>query len=181
MSRRPATCDIGACAILCAILGALMPVLPGCMKEDAMQSKQESHRPASGGGSTFSSLAYDIGNSFAGQTHFVLQGDGTYSLWSTVTEGRARLEFTGTLGGTEIQALLAAISQSRFWDGPASEKTKTPDDIRARITLKEANAERAAAVWLSQMDEHPGFQAAQDTLLALIARLSGNKILEKGK
>jgi hypothetical protein len=152
-----------------------------CMKEDVMQNKQDSHQPASGGGKPFGGLAYDIGTPFSGQTHLSLHGDGSYSLWSTVTEGRARLEFTGTLDGAELQGLLTALSHSRFWEEPGPEKARTPDDVKARITLKTGDAEQAAAVWLSQMDEHPAFRTAQTALLTLIAKLSGNKILEKGQ
>ena len=177
MSREPSGCEIVGCAVYLAVLLAVA----GCMKEDVMQNKQESHQPASGGGKAFAALTYDIGTPFSGQTHFLLHGDGSYSLWSTVTEGRKRLEFTGTLDGAELQDLLTTLSRSRFWEEPGPDKARTPDDVKARITLKTADAEQAAAVWLGEMDEHPAFRTAQHALLTLIAKLSGNKILEKGQ
>ena len=171
----------GASIALAAEILPRVAFAPVSRDTKKLAKKIDEHLAANAENKAFS-LAYDIGNSFSGQTHFALHGDGTYSLWSTVTEGRARLELTGKLTSAEMRELLTALSRSHFSQGCADEKSKVEDDVvNARISIKDGRTEEVAGVWLSQMDDHPGFKAAQDTLLALIGKLSGGKILEKGQ
>lgn len=126
-----------------------------------------------------SELTYDIGSEFYGETHARFGGDGTYRIWSTVTEGRARLDYEGRCDPGDVAALVehlragALTSPERGLQGE--------DDALVRLAVRDDSGAGTVELWVSQIREQPAFDEAQQPVLDLIRRLSDGSILETGR
>jgi hypothetical protein len=128
-----------------------------------------------------SELTYDIGSEFYGETHARLGGDGSYRLWSTVTQDRTRLDYEGLCDPDEVVAVVAAMQRHAVWQVSHVRPLQGEDDALVRIAVKDERGSDQVELWISEVGDVPEFERAQEPLLALIRTLSGGAILETGR
>jgi hypothetical protein len=148
----------------------------GDAMQDALQAYVDKRTP----GSAFL-MRYHIGNTFSGETDFRLRGDGTYDLWSTVTEGRRRRTYAGRIEDARVERLAALFLESRIWEAHHLRQKPAMDDPRATIAVESGGQASEVSLWASEIPDSPPFATAQRELLALIHDLSMGEILEGGR
>jgi hypothetical protein len=127
------------------------------------------------------SIHYHIGDDFSGETDFRVKGNGEYSLWSTVTEGRQRRTYKGELPPSEVEELATKLLQADLDSVKHVHPRPGEDDPEATISIAHGNKKSQATLWTSEIRECPPFAAAQKSLLALVQRVSRGEVLEAGQ
>jgi hypothetical protein len=125
-------------------------------------------------------LGYHVGSEFYGETDARFQADGRYELWSTVTEGRQRREFSGQCGPEDIRELVSLVAREELWAVHHVRPTQTDDDALARLEAGDGIRHGASELWVSEVESVPSFARVQDAVLELVRRLSAGSILETG-
>jgi hypothetical protein len=126
-------------------------------------------------------IHYHIGNSFSGETELRLRGDGAYELWSTVTQGRQRKTYSGTVEVSRVEELVRKFLEVELWNVRHLGQKRAHDDPEASIGI-EINGERfAVALWVSEISQSPAFSQAQQELLSLARDVSAGEVLEQGR
>ena len=128
-----------------------------------------------------SELTYDIGSEFYGETHAWFGGDGSYRIWSTVTEGRARLDYSGECDPDDVAAAIEAFRREAVWTLSHRRVFQGEDDALVRVAVQDDDGVGQVELWVSEVRGTPDFERAQAPLLELIRRLSGATILETGR
>jgi hypothetical protein len=126
-------------------------------------------------------IEYQIGNSFSGETELTLRGDGAYELWSTVTQGRQRKNYSGVIEVSRVEELLRKILEVELWNVRHLDEKRRQDDPGASIAV-EINGEKFKVVlWVSEISRSPSFSQVQEKLLSLVNELSSGEVLENGR
>ena len=125
-------------------------------------------------------IHYHIGNTLVGETNMTLYGDGTYKLWSTVTNDRQKLNFTGTLNPFEVNTIIRMIIETKIWTIKPKHPIPYPDDAEAYITITANKKEITIRLLISQIKTEPAFAKIQEAILNLVQKLSDREILETG-
>jgi hypothetical protein len=145
-----------------------------------MQSSLEGYLEKEIPGADFT-LYYHIGDSFSGETDFRLGGDGSYALWSTVTEGRQRRDYTGQLATAQVEALVQDMLAAEIWKVKHVRSKPGEDDPLAIIGAKAGQQDFQVVLWVSEIRRVPSFVEVQDKILRLVHDISAGQVLETGK
>lgn len=131
--------------------------------------------------STDLEVHYHVGSSFSGETDFHLYGDGTYQLWSTVTQDRQRREYSGQLNTAEVHELVRTMLSVKLWEVKHISTERGLDNPEARIIITSGKESFPVVLWVSEIDEVPAFDEVQEKILTLVRRVSGGEVLEIGR
>ena len=126
-------------------------------------------------------IHYHIGNSFSGETEFMLGGDGNYELWSTVTKGRHRITYSGQVEVEQVKQVAKEFLDAEIWKTEHLREKPIPDDPEASIIIECAGQKFKVVLWVSEIRKSPQFAKAQQSLLTLVHTLSSGEILETGQ
>lgn len=126
-------------------------------------------------------ILYHIGDEFSGETDFRLQGDGSFTLWSTVTAGRARRDYTGQVDLEQVKNVARGLLSARVWEVRHVRSIPGDDDPEVRIAIQHGDSIAQAVLWVSELKERPAFTEAQKPLLELIHQVSRGEVLEVGR
>ena len=126
-------------------------------------------------------LSYRIGNPFRGETSLLLNGNGTYRMASTVTQGRQEIIQEGTISEKEVFELIQLILEAQPWEIHKLYDRPQNDDARIIIEVVNHTAKNSIGIWTSEVNEQPAFNRAQTAILKLINHISDGKILETGQ
>ena len=126
-------------------------------------------------------LHYHIGNAFRGETDSLLHADGRYALWSTVTSGRQRREFTGRCDPDDVRAIAELMVRQELWRAKHVAGHQAEDDSEASLEVGDDGRHDRVVLWMSEIRSVPRFERVQEALLCLARRLSGSEILEIGR
>jgi hypothetical protein len=124
---------------------------------------------------------YHVGSAFSGETDFHLHGDGTYQLWSTVTQNRQRREYSGQLNTKDVHELVQMMLSVRLWEVKHISPERGRDNPEARITIISGGESFPVILWVSEIDEVPAFDEVQEKILMLVRLVSANEVLEVGR
>lgn len=122
-------------------------------------------------------IHYHIGNDFCGETDFRLQGNGTYDLWTTVTNGRRKKSYSGQVAICQVEQVVEEMLTTRIWQVQHIYATRALDDPGAKIAIEVANQKSEVMLWASEIRESPPFAAVQAQLLSLIDEVSQGQVL----
>ena len=122
-------------------------------------------------------IHYHIGNDFCGETDFRLQGNGTYDLWTTVTNGRQKKSYSGQVAVCEVEQVVEEMLANRIWQVRHIYPMRALDDPGAKIAIEAANQKFEVMLWASEIEESPPFAAVQGELLSLIHEVSQGQVL----
>lgn len=126
-------------------------------------------------------LCYDIGSEFYGETHARFAADGAYAVWSTVTEGRERLEFTGRVDPARVLELVSQVAAAEPWTARHVKAHQSDDDALAVLEVGNGDRSDRVELWVSEIPQVPNFDRAQKPILSLTRELSDGAILESGR
>ena len=126
-------------------------------------------------------IRYHIGDDFSTETQFDLRGDGAFDLWSTATHGRQRRTFSGQLDINQVQQVVTALQETRFWEVQHIKTHPGEDDPEASIAVTAGGDSFQVTLWVSEIRHSPIFNKAQQLLLALVHEISGGQVLENGQ
>jgi hypothetical protein len=126
-------------------------------------------------------IYYHIGDSFSGETDLLLKGDGQYELWSTVTQGRQRKEYTGQLVPERVREIAKTMQTVQLWEVKHVRAKPGEDDPDAIIGVQTGTARSEVVLWVSEISQSPAFSEVQDRLLSLIHDVSDGEVLESGR
>lgn len=126
-------------------------------------------------------LDYRIGSEFYGETSAHFEADGTYDLWSTVTEGRERRQFSGQHDPRDIGDIVALIDREHLSTVRHVRPNQADDDSLATVDIGDATSRARVELWVSEIESVPAFARVQAAVLDLIRRLSDGTILEAGR
>ncbi|MFI9586941.1 hypothetical protein ACIHCQ_35115 [Streptomyces sp. NPDC052236] len=126
-------------------------------------------------------IAYHIGSEFYGETDARFEDNGRYVLWSTVTQGRERLEFSGRLDPDEVRGLVELVTRERLWTVRHVRPTQADDDAPAFLEAGDGVRRARVELWVSEAGSVPEFARVQEAVLDLIRRVSDGAILEVGR
>jgi hypothetical protein len=126
-------------------------------------------------------LRYAIGSEFYGETHARFAADGAYAVWSTVTEGRERLEFTGRIDPARVVELVNQVAAAEPWTARHVKAHQSDDDALAVLEVGNGDRSYRVELWVSEIPQVPNFDRAQQPVLSLTRELSDGVILESGR
>ena len=126
-------------------------------------------------------IAYHVGDGFSGETDLILEGNGDYRLWSTVTQGRQRRNYSGAVPVETVQALVREIVRVRLWEVDHVVRDRGRDNPETRIDVRVGEDGFSAVLWVSEVDDVPPFDEIQQQILALARSLSDGDVLEVGR
>lgn len=126
-------------------------------------------------------IYYHIGNAFAGETEFNLSGDGSYELWSTVTNNRQRREYSGQVKRADVQALVLTMLDVEFWDVTHVSSERGLDNPEVRVEVTAGGKSFPVVLWATEIDDVPAFDTVQEEILALVRQVSDGEVLEVGR
>lgn len=124
---------------------------------------------------------YHIGDSFSGETEMLLNGDGQYQLWSTVTQGRQRKDYSGVVEPERVQEITRGMQDVRLWDVEHLRTKSGEDDPDAIMGIQTRSGRSEVVRWVSEISQSPAFSEVQDKLLLLIHEVSDGEVLESGR
>ena len=126
-------------------------------------------------------IHYHIGTAFYGETDFLLTGDGAYQLWSTVTEGRQRHEYSGQMGVSDVQEVVRTMLSVRLWEVKHVFSERGRDNPEARIVVTCGEQTFPVVLWVMEIDDVPAFDEVQEKILKLVRRVSDDEVEEPGR
>ncbi|MDQ7024011.1 MAG: hypothetical protein Q9P44_00455 [Anaerolineae bacterium] len=126
-------------------------------------------------------IDYSIGDSFSGETHLQLQGNGDYELWSTAISGRQRKEYSGSIEAAQVETLVQSMIENQIWQVSHVRDKPSEDDPLAiiRVTVNDNSSE--VQLWISEIRSVLAFDTVQNEILTLIRAMSNDEILESGR
>jgi hypothetical protein len=136
--------------------------------------------PSDGGSASFW-LGYHIGSEFYGETDARFTANGSYHLWSTVTAGGERREFSGRCDPNDVRRLASLIEREQLWGARHLRSTRADDDALVSIEVGDGLRNGRIELWVSELGLVPAFERVQEAILELVRRLSNNAILEVGR
>jgi hypothetical protein len=126
-------------------------------------------------------ILYHVGDEFSGETDFRLHGDGVFSLWSTVTAGRARRDYTGRVDQKQVGDVARALLRGQVWNVRHVRAIPGDDDPEVRIAVQSGDSLAEVILWVSEVNHRPAFADAQRSLIELIREVSRGEVLEVGR
>lgn len=124
---------------------------------------------------------YHIGDSFSGETDFRLQGDGNYKVWSTVTQGRQRKEYSGKIEFSEVAALAQKMLAVKIWEVKHIRAKPGEDDPQAVIGVLAGEQDYQVILWVSEISQSTPFEEVQRSILDIVYKVSQGEVLEVGR
>lgn len=124
-------------------------------------------------------IHYHIGNDFSGETDFRLQGDGSYHLWSTVTQGYLRKSYSGQVAPEQVRKIAQDMLNAKVWRVKHTHP-RGLDDPDVKITVFAKGQKSGVVLWLSEVRESLPFAGIQQKLLEVVHRVSEGEVLENG-
>ena len=122
-----------------------------------------------------------MGTDFLGETDARLRADGSYELWSTVTAGRRRREFSGRTDPAVVQDVVALMAREELWTVGHVNPHQADDDALAIFEVGDGQRSGRVELWVSEVASVPAFDRCQQAVLGLVRRLSNEVILENGR
>jgi hypothetical protein len=126
-------------------------------------------------------ILYHVGDEFSGETDFRLHGDGVFSLWSTVTAGRTRRDYTGRVDQKQVGDVARALLHGQVWNVQHVRAISGDDDPEVRIAVQNGDRVTEVILWVSEVNHRPAFAEAQRSLIELIREVSRGEVLEVGR
>lgn len=126
-------------------------------------------------------IAYSIGDSFSGETHLQLQGNGDYELWSTAIRGRQRKDYSGSIETAQVETLVQSMIENQIWQVTHVRDRPSEDDPLAKIRVTVNDNTNEVRLWVSEIRDVAAFDTVQSEILTLIRAMSNDEILESGR